>query len=52
LLELRLIDARIDLGEQAALRDRLAFPEVNGDQKSGDLAADRRRVQRRDRSGQ
>ncbi len=50
LIELRLIGARIDLGEQIAGLDRLAFLEVDAYQQPRDLAADRRRVQRRHRA--
>ena len=50
LVELRLIGARIDLREQIAFLDELAFLEVDADQLSRDLAANHRRVQRCDRA--
>src|SRR5208337_5087744 len=50
LIELRLIDARIYPGEHVAFLDRLTFLEVDADQQSGDLTANGRGVESRDRS--
>ena len=50
LVELRLIGARIDLGEQIAFLDELTFLEVDTDQQSRDLAANGCGVQWSDRA--
>ena len=50
LIHLRLIGARIDLGEQFALLDQLTFVKVNADQQPGDLATNRRCIQSCDRA--
>jgi hypothetical protein len=50
LVELRLIGARIDLGEQIAFLDELTLLEVDTDQQSRDLAANGRCVQCGDRA--
>jgi hypothetical protein len=49
LIELRLVSARIDLGEQIPLLDRLTLTEVDADEQPCDLAVNRSRVQSRDR---
>ena len=46
----RLIGARIDLGDEVALLDRLAFGEADALQRSGDLGADGHGLERRHRS--
>jgi hypothetical protein len=47
LVQLRLIGARIQLGQELTLFDRLAVLEVDADDLLGDQASHRRRVQRR-----